>query len=110
MRAIRRIAALTAITAAAIAASGCAAARTAGATPRQRPVVLTASQVSALRAYGTGDTAFGLSLLSALCQRQPGSNDVISPVSLATGLGMAYLGARGSTAAAMARVLHLPAG
>ncbi len=30
------------------------------------------------------------------------------PVSLATGLGMAYLGARGATAAAMARVLHVP--
>lgn len=34
---------------------------------------------------------------------------VISPVSLATGLGMVYLGARGATAAAMSRVLHLPA-
>jgi serpin B len=74
-----------------------------------RPVVLTSSQVTALRAYGAGDTKFGLGLLSALCHRQPGMNAVISPVSLATGLGMAYLGARGATATTMQRVLHLPA-
>jgi serpin B len=66
--------------------------------------------VTELRALGAGDTAFGLSLLSALCRAQPGTNVVISPASLATGLGMTYLGARGATAAAMARVLHLPAG
>jgi serine protease inhibitor len=71
--------------------------------------VLTASQVAVLRGYGQGDTAFGLDLLSRLCRSQPGSNVVLSPVSLATGLGMAYLGARGATAAAMASVLHLPA-
>jgi serine protease inhibitor len=34
---------------------------------------------------------------------------VLSPSSLASGLGMAYLGARGGTARAMAGVLHLPA-
>jgi serpin B len=76
--------------------------------PTRPPVVLTSSQVSALRAYGKGDTALGLNLLSSLCNGQPGSNVVLSPVSLATGLGMAYLGARGTTAATMARVLHLP--
>ena len=88
------------------AVSGCA---TAPASRPAKPVVLTASQVAALRAYGRGDSAFGLEVLSALCRERPGSNEVISPVSLATGLGMTYLGARGSTAAAMARVLHLPA-
>lgn len=103
---MRRIAALTTITVSAIAATGCGAAGPAH--PREHPVVLTASQVSVLRAYGTGDTTFGLGVLSALCHDKPGSNVVVSPVSLATGLGMAYLGARGSTAAAMARVLHLP--
>ncbi len=72
-------------------------------------MVLTSSQVTALRAYGAGDTAFGLNMLSSLCRAQPGANVVLSPVSLATGLGMAYLGARGATATAMARVLHLPA-
>jgi serpin B len=70
---------------------------------------LTSSQVATLRSFGADDTAFGLNLLSALCNRQPGTNVLISPVSLATGLSMAYLGARGATAAAMARVLHLPA-
>jgi serpin B len=70
---------------------------------------LTSSQAATLRSFGAGDTAFGLNLLSALCRRQPGTNVLISPVSLATGLSMAYLGPRGATAAAMARVLHLPA-
>jgi serpin B len=62
------------------------------------------------RPLSTADTAFGLDLLGAWCHSQPGSNIVFSPESLATGLGLAYLGARGSTAAAMAKVLHLPAG
>ena len=76
--------------------------------PPRPSAVLTSSQVTALRAYGAGDTDFGLRLLSAVCRGQPGTNAVISPVSLATGLGMAYLGARGATATAMARVLRLP--
>ena len=76
--------------------------------PPRPQAVLTSSQVTALRAFGAGDTEFGLRLLSALCRGQRGTNAVISPVSLATGLGMAYLGARGATATAMARVLHLP--
>jgi serpin B len=60
-------------------------------------------------AYGASDTAFGLSVLGAWCRGSPDGNVVMSPVSLATGLGMAYLGARGSTAREMAHVLHLPA-
>jgi serpin B len=60
--------------------------------------------------YGAGDTAFGLNVLGAWCRSDPQGNLVLSPASLATGLGMAYLGARGSTAQAMAKVLHLPAG
>lgn len=108
MRTLRRIAALTALTTSALAAVGCGGTRQ-QAGPVQRPVVLTTSQLAALRGYGIGDTTFGLSLLSSLCHDSPGSNAVISPVSLATGLGMTYLGARGATAAAMARVLHLPA-
>jgi serpin B len=70
--------------------------------------VLTSNQVDVLRSFGAGDTAFGMNVLSALCRAQPGANVLISPVSLATGLGMAYLGARGATAAGMARVLHVP--
>jgi serpin B len=60
-------------------------------------------------AYGAADTRFGLDVLAALCRQRPDANVVLSPASLAAGLGMAYLGARGSTAQAMAAVLHLPA-
>jgi serpin B len=109
MRITRRVAALAAITASAITAAGCGSPGHKPPVPRRPSAVLTASQVSALRAYGSGDTAFGLKVLSELCSARPGRNEVISPVSLATGLGMTYLGARGSTASAMGRVLHLPA-
>ncbi len=61
------------------------------------------------RPLAASDTAFGLSVLAAWCKQQPDANLVLSPASLASGLGMAYLGARGSTASAMARVLRLPA-
>jgi len=60
--------------------------------------------------YGNADLRFGLDLLNAWCAEDPSANVVFSPSSLATGLGMAYLGARGATAQAMAAVLHLPAG
>jgi serpin B len=61
------------------------------------------------RPYGAADTAFGLDLLAAWCRAGPQANVVLSPASLASGLGMAYLGARGGTARVMAGVLHLPA-
>jgi serpin B len=60
--------------------------------------------------YAAADLGFGLSLLNAWCAEDPTGNIVLSPESLATGLGMAYLGAGGATARAMAGVLHLPAG
>jgi serpin B len=60
--------------------------------------------------YAAADLRFGLTLLDAWCGEDPDSNIVLSPESLATGLGMAYLGARGATAQSMAAVLHLPAG
>ena len=60
------------------------------------------------RPYGTADMALGLDVLGASCRADPGANLVLSPSSLASGLGMAYLGARGGTARAMAGVLHLP--
>jgi serine protease inhibitor len=62
------------------------------------------------RPYGAADTAFGLAVLGAWCRSDPQANVVFSPASLATGLGMAYLGARGGTARAMASVLRLPVG
>lgn len=62
------------------------------------------------RPFGAADTAFGLDVLRAWCAQHPGQNLVFSPSTLASALGLAYLGARGATAAAMARVLRLPAG
>lgn len=61
------------------------------------------------RPYGAADTAFGLNMLTALCRSAPRQNLVFSPSALASALGMAYLGARGDTARAMASVLRLPA-
>jgi serine protease inhibitor len=60
------------------------------------------------RPLGTADTEFGLGVLRAWCAQYPGQNLVFSPSTLASALGMAYLGAKGATAADMARVLHLP--
>jgi len=82
-------------------------------TPQATPVVargvaLTEPAASP-RPYGAADTAFGLDVLGAWCRADPQANLVLSPSSLASGLGMAYLGARGATAQAMAGVLHLPA-
>ena len=61
------------------------------------------------RPYGAADTAFGLDVLRAWCRADPRGNLVLSPSSLASGLGMAYLGALGGTARAIAQVLQLPA-
>jgi serine protease inhibitor len=61
------------------------------------------------RPFGAADTAFGLDVLRAWCAQYPGRNLVFSPSTLASALGLAYLGAKGPTAAGMAKVLHLPA-
>ena len=58
--------------------------------------------------FGAADTAFGLDVMRAWCAQNPGQNLVFSPSTLESALGMAYLGARGATAAEMATVLHLP--
>jgi serpin B len=58
---------------------------------------------------GAADTSFGLGVLGAWCQAQPGQNLVFSPATLASALDMAYLGARGQAAQTMAQVLRLPA-
>jgi serpin B len=91
----------------AVTAGGCAAA----AKPHyaSRPVVLTAGQVTTLRGYGQADAAFGFGLLRAACAAKRAGNVVLSPVSVSSALGLAYLGARGETATEMAKVLHLPA-
>jgi serine protease inhibitor len=104
---------VAAVAAAALLAAGCGSASS----PRpQHPAagrllrgVVAAEPAVSPAAYGTADTRFGLAVLQALCRQSPAANLVLSPASLASGLGMAYLGARGSTAQAMAAVLHLPA-
>jgi serpin B len=113
----RRRAAIATVTPAvavtlALAAAGCASARPSA---PAAPVGLTVARGVAAREpavsprpLGTSDTAFGLGVLGAWCRASPDVNLVLSPSSLASGLGMAYLGARGGTAQAMAGVLHLP--
>ncbi|MEO3782701.1 serpin family protein [Actinocorallia sp. B10E7] len=54
------------------------------------------------------DLRFGLRVLDAWCARDPKANLVFSPSSLAGGLGMAALGAKGETAAEMTGVLGWP--
>ncbi len=100
-----RIAALIAVVA--VTVTGCAAA--AKQHHASGPVVLTTKQVATLRAYGQADTAFGLGLLKEVCVGKTDANIALSPLSVSSALGLAYLGARGETAAAMARALHLPA-
>jgi serine protease inhibitor len=91
-------------------ATGCAAAPQPG-TPSLTVLRGVAARESAAdpRPFGAADTAFGLDVLGAWCQTAPTENLVFSPSTLATALGLAYLGARGATAAVMARTLHLPA-
>ncbi len=91
--------------------AGCGA-RTAPAAPPS-PVltrgVALAEPAADPKPFAAADTAFGLDVLRAWCAQHPGQNLVFSPSTLASALGMAYLGARGGTAAGMAQVLHLPA-
>ena len=107
-----RIAGLMAALPVALVAAGCGMSSTAG---PPAPAVDMARGVAAHepavdpRPYGAADTAFGLDVLGTWCRADPGANLVLSPASLASGLGMAYLGSQRDTAQAMARVLHLPA-
>lgn len=100
------------LVAAGLALAGCA---TSTAQPPPPPQPVLARGVAARepladpRPYGTADTAFGLDLLGTWCRADPQANLVLSPTSAASGLGMAYLGAQGATARALAGVLHLPA-
>lgn len=58
-------------------------------------------------ALTAAQTAFGLALLKTLYQEAPQENLLISPLSVAMALSMAYNGAAGETQAAMAEVLQL---
>lgn len=100
-----------AILAVTMVAGGCASASTPA--PANGPAV--ARGVAAVepaanpRPLAAADTAFGADVMQAWCAQYPKQNLVFSPSTLATALGMAYLGARGTTAQVMAGVLHLPA-
>lgn len=107
MRKVLRVAA--GVVVAALLVTGCGS----SAAPPRSPVIISSGvaarePVADPRPYGAADTAFGLAVLDAWCGQNPQANLVLSPASLATGLGMAYLGARGGTARAMARALRLP--
>jgi serpin B len=55
------------------------------------------------------ENAFSLALFGRLCPAKPGANLLVSPESAAEALGMLDAGARGPTAAALGRLLRLPA-
>ena len=104
---------MLALAALAVVASGCASVTPERAAPPGPAAVRGVAAVEPAadpRPLGTADTAFGLDVLRAWCAQHPRQNLVFSPSTLATALGMAYLGARGATARTMAGVLHLPAG
>ena len=68
-----------------------------------RPSSMSPAQVTA------AENAFSLALFGRLCPAKPGANLLISPESAAEALGMLDAGARGPTAAALGRLLRLPA-
>ena len=55
------------------------------------------------------ENAFSLALFDRICPSMPASNLLLSPESAAEALGMLYAGAKGPTAAALGRLLRLPA-
>jgi serine protease inhibitor len=98
-----------ACTAAAVAGCGSAPAATTAVDAAMVRGVATAEPAVSPRPLAAADTGFGLDVMRAWCAENPGQNLVFSPSTLASALGLAYLGARGATATAMARVLDLPA-
>jgi serpin B len=78
-------------------------------TQRGTVLALAGAHAPAAADFGRADTDFGLAVLRELQAKNARGNLVFSPTSLANGLGMAYLGARGDTATAMAAGLRLPA-
>jgi len=61
------------------------------------------------RDVAEAQTAFGVDLLHAVCERAAQQNVLLSPTSAAEALGLLYLAAGGPTAEAFRGVLHLPA-
>jgi serpin B len=67
------------------------------------PAAISPSRITA------AEDAFGLALLRRVCAPAPDANLLLSPESAAEALGMLYAGAKGATAAALGRLLRLPA-
>jgi serine protease inhibitor len=74
-----------------------------GRAERLPPAALPPSRLTA------AEDAFGLALFRRVCAPAPNANLLLSPESAAEALGMLYAGARGETAAAVGRLLRLPA-
>jgi serpin B len=98
------------IAAMSVLAAGCASAEAAPPPAAFSHGVAKTEPAADARPYGAADTAFGLNLLGAWCRDDSQQNLLLSPASMATALGMAYLGAKGATAQAMAKALQLPGG
>ncbi len=74
-----------------------------GRAERLPSAAMSPSQVTA------AEDTFGLALFRRVCSPAPEANLLLSPESAAEALGMLYAGAKGPTAAALGRLLHLPA-
>jgi serpin B len=106
---------LAVLASAAILAAGCGQSRPSAGpqAPRARVLLgqvehLPASSMS--RAQVTAaENAFTRALFGRVCSSKPASNLLLSPESAAQALGMLYAGAKGPTAAALGRLLRLPA-
>ena len=104
--------ALAVLAAAAVLAAGCGQSRQAAGHGQQMLVghleQLPASTMSP-RQVTAAEDAFSLALFGRICPSMPAANLLLSPESAAEALGMLYAGARGPTAAALGRLLRLPA-
>nr|XP_046246751.1 leukocyte elastase inhibitor-like [Scatophagus argus]XP_046246752.1 leukocyte elastase inhibitor-like [Scatophagus argus] len=63
-----------------------------------------------MAAISSSNTAFALELLRTLSQANPTGNIFVSPLSISSALAMVYLGAKGDTAAQMAKALSFSSG
>ncbi len=107
-----RVMVLAVLASAAILAAGCAQPRPSAAPWAQvllgQVERLPASSMSRAQVTAAED-AFSLALFGRVCSSKPPSNLLLSPESAAQALGMLYAGAKGPTAAALGRLLRLPA-
>jgi serpin B len=73
------------------------------------PAASASSNAPTAESIAQANTALSFDLLKKLSEKTPNKNVFISPLSIGMALGLTFNGARGSTRAAMSRVLHLPA-